>query len=198
MVVKLLLAHGVDGSYMAKRAAYLGHVGVLKVLLDAGVECNTENGRPLALAVAKGSRAIVDQLLHKGGNIYADELLHATVLRSAATKGHAQILQLLLEHRKRNYQQDVLDSALWAAARAGEDQTMRILIDHGANFHANSDMALFIAASNGRVQIVETLLAVGAGHLEEAISAAQGPNRDEVMSLLIAASGGNLIDRDDL
>ena len=57
---------------------------------------------------------------------------------------------------------DYGDTALIIAAKYGNDQTAKILINHGANLNIKNDRgvtALAIASSNGYIKVVELLLA---------------------------------------
>jgi peptidoglycan hydrolase-like amidase len=57
------------------------------------------------------------------------------------------------------------DAALVLAAENGETDTVRALLDAGANVRAVDDLALWLAAKNGHTETVKVLLDAGANSL---------------------------------
>ena len=90
-------------------AAGEGHIGVLKVLLEAGAfpECSREDGgTPLHIACQRGHSLCVAALLNAGVNAtctfercdFGTETLTSAALHVAAQKGHVNIVKMLCDH----------------------------------------------------------------------------------------------------
>jgi ankyrin repeat protein len=114
-IVDLLLAHGADpnaidatGKGPLPYAAALGFTDVVRRLLDAGVDPNTPYGNDLtALMWAAGypdgagaldAAKVVNLLLERGAFIDAADNRGRTALMIAAERGHAAIVEILLQH----------------------------------------------------------------------------------------------------
>jgi ankyrin repeat protein len=82
-----------DGSTALMVAAHKGHLKVIEILLDAGVQVNIkdkDDDTALSLAIQKGDSDVVKALLAAGAD--AEEALNL-----AASEGHVQTVQLLLQ-----------------------------------------------------------------------------------------------------
>ena len=85
-------------------AAWKGTVKVAQLLIDHGVDVNTQNdriGTPLVLAAYKGLYPMVEFLLNKGADVLATGDLFVNALVAAAQARHRHVLQLLLSHGAR-------------------------------------------------------------------------------------------------
>ncbi len=104
-----------------------------------------------------------------------------TPLHFAATQGHTEIIQLLLDYYAANAQSDVQSfinnqnnpsktSPLHMAAPIGREDAALLLIKHGAHIHAkdiNGWTTFHIRARVGHVALMEILLAYGANINEQ-------------------------------
>ena len=130
-----------DGMTALHWAALANDVAMAEMLLYAGanVEATTRLGAytPLLLASKNGRDAMVETLLGAG----ADANTTTTTTTTGAT-------------------------ALMLAAASGNDNAVRLLLDHGANVNAvestGGQTALMFAAAYGRDAVIETLIEEGA------------------------------------
>jgi ankyrin repeat protein len=161
--VQALLREGADPNVKGRFATPALHwlvrvdeVDTVKQLLQAGADPNTltdENLSALSLAIANGSIDMVKLLLDAGADANARELSGETMLMSAAAVGVPEVVSALLEH---GAEADALDrdfgqSALMIAAREGHAETVRLLLNAGANpnRHTNiGDTPRFIGANS--------------------------------------------------
>ncbi|CAE7630414.1 ANKRD17 [Symbiodinium sp. KB8] len=128
-----------------------GHVGVARLLLDAGADRNLANSNgdtALKLASVGGHVGVARLLLDDGPyivNSYGD-----TTLMAASATGHVEVAPLLYG-----------DTALMAASAKGNVEVARLLLDAGADSNlANSHgrTALNLAFVGGHVQVKRLLL----------------------------------------
>ncbi len=119
-------------------------------------------------AALKGDIELTDMLLHGGGNVMSRTRLGGyTPLSLAAEAGHGAVAAALI-----NASADVnaVDTSrttvLMLAAASGDEGTIRVLLDHGADVHAREgameQTALMFAAAHNRVSAIRILLARGA------------------------------------
>lgn len=170
-------------------AARGGHAEIVAELLSHGADPNerdTLRGRsPLVDAAARGDLRIVSMLLDAGAVTEADpERADRDVLAAAIAGGHVHVAEALVRagaeatpralelacHRGNSDLADLCSrsgaaasdpEALAAAARSGEVQTMRWLVDHGADLGATGGDALCEAANAGQHEAVALLLSLG-------------------------------------
>ena len=149
-------------------AAYAGHVDIVRVLLDSGVETDarmSDGTTPLKAAAQAGRIAVVRMLLDAGAAVDARNENGATALVDAAFAGHVLILHQLREAgADLNAKLKDGSTALMAAAVAGHDDVVRLLIEWGADVNAtarNGATALNEAAYPGHDSIIRLLLAAG-------------------------------------
>ena len=133
-----------------------GHVGVARLLLDAGADRNLANSNgdtALKLASVGGHVGVARLLLDDGPyivNSYGD-----TTLMAASATGHVEVAPLLYG-----------DTALMAASAKGNVEVARLLLDAGADSNlANSHgrTALNLAFVGGHVQVKRLLLEASTG-----------------------------------
>ena len=80
----------------------------------------------------------------------------------AAVRGHAEVVQLLIDH---GANVNGVDEPLHFAVRFGRTEIAKLLIDHGADIHAVDDdgeMPLHTAVLHGRAEIAKLLVKHGA------------------------------------
>lgn len=115
------------------RAAKNGHTQTVNSLLVQGAEVNRfdcEGLTELMHAVRGGHTEVVGLLLAYGASPDLEEQFpRYRTMVEAARGGHTEIVELLLAHHaKRN-----LEEALRVAARRGNENMMRLLLDNGAD-----------------------------------------------------------------
>ena len=162
---------GVDykGSAPLNRAAYRGHLEIVKLLLDRGADTavfDEDGDTPLMNAIYDGHIEVARILLDRGADHAIANKHGYAPLSSAAYWGHLEIVKLLLD---RGADTAVVDedgnTPLMYAIDDGHIEVARILLDRGAD-HAiakNHGYApLSIAAYKGHLEIVKLLLDRGA------------------------------------
>ncbi|MEM8993300.1 MAG: ankyrin repeat domain-containing protein [Acidobacteriota bacterium] len=131
-------------------------------LLGAGADLEAPDSygaTPLMVAVGHGADALVGWLLERGADLHAEDEHGDTPLREAVERGHVEIAERLL--RAGALPIDVLA----AAAAAGSEPMIELLLRHGADPNEESDLAeapLHAAARYGQVAAVGLLLHAGA------------------------------------
>jgi len=143
-------------------AAQKGHLEVVKLLLERGalIEAkNSKNITPLLVAAEEGRFEVVKLLLEKGALIEAKNSNKATPLWMAAQNGHLEIVALLLEKG--------------AAVDARTDDSVTMVYDR-ANGTVSTKRnygvtPLWMAAQNGHIKVVASLLKNGANPNVEAM-----------------------------
>jgi ankyrin repeat protein len=164
---------------------------VAKRLLDAGANPNLAllaGETPLMVAARSGKAEVVEALLEKGANPEARGARGQTALMWAVAQHHADVVNVLLAHhanvqaRSAEWGEMMAvpphglplynriiphggDTALMFAARVGDLESAKLLIDAGANVNdadAWGVSATVMAAHAGFVDLVELLLDRGA------------------------------------
>lgn len=121
---------------------------------------------PLQEAAYRGDTKTVLALLEQGGN--PDNFELGDMLCGAAAGGHNDVIQLLLERGVNVNQGDSRAgrfTALHCAAERGQDQTVRFLIERGADLNVNGFFGitpLHEAVRRGHSKVVQLLLSRGA------------------------------------
>jgi ankyrin repeat protein len=115
-----------------------GHEDVAGILLSAGADAklaNRDGVTPLFMAAQQGRVASVKRLLSAGANVNAAARNGATPLLIATNEGHAEVVRILLEARAdttvRFVHQGFAYTALGLAVRAGNEELVRLLTEHG-------------------------------------------------------------------
>lgn len=88
--------------------------------------------------------------------------------------------------------QKILDSALQLESQTGHTETVKLLLDAGADVHADCDWALVWGSYNGHTETVKALLGAGADmHARNdcALIWASDNGQTEVVKILLAAGG---------
>jgi len=122
-------------------AAYLGHVALLQILLDAKPDVNLrieKYGTALITAARRGHVKIVNLLLEHGSHVELQDDIWGSALQAAVRCGHDEIICLLLAHGADvNAQGGEFGNALQAAAYCGFYYIIHLLIGYGAHINAN-------------------------------------------------------------
>ena len=150
-------------------------------------------------AFADGHESIVVLLMKKVGirpQMTPEARRHA--LEVASSRGHAVIVQLLLEEsdgpKEETRNSGKYGTELRAASANGHRAIVELLLDHGADIDARDPEtgdALQLACSNGHQDIVRLLLErgagvhVGSGVFEHALRAASANNHDAIVRMLL-------------
>ena len=180
--VEILLEHDpecaayqdLNGDTALALASTRGHKSVVKVLLryESGRKtinvANSQNRTPLIHAAASDSD-VLEYLLDEAGDVvdvnHRDGIQGTTAFHRASYRGKLKHVMRLLELVGVDDLDDRQHTALWWAARCGNDHVVKALLQAGANVDALSvsqKTPLWIAAYEGHEVVVATLLRAGA------------------------------------
>jgi ankyrin repeat protein len=158
---------------------------IVRLLLNAGANPNSKTRRhetALHMAAKIGNPEIAADLLHAGAdvnarsNVYHQTPLHcAANVRSNVRRGDKSIIETLLKAGARpNLQSQNIGTPLHLAARTGQNEKVKMLLEGGATINASRRPAMhssgpFIgysplhdAAERGHLSTVRTLIEAGA------------------------------------
>ena len=163
------------------RAARVGHLGIVNILLARGVDPDAldNDGRTaLGEATFNGHTDIVKALLVSG----AEPEKTPVALLEAASRGYLAIVKELLAYGADPNKPDRKGyTALYTAARRGRTDVVNALLANGAKPGKSPDV-LVEAASRGHLAIVEALMAHGADP--------NTPDRTDRLALMLAVVHG--------
>ena len=205
-------------------ASLNGSAAMVGRLLEAGADPNLvllRGETPLMVAARTGNPEVVQQLLARGARVNARAARGQNALMWAVTQKHTNVVKVLLAHgadihaRTEVWSQIMAvpphglpennrsikhggDTALMFAARVGDLNSARTLVEAGANVNdadAEGISAMVLAAHSGFAELVEFLLDKGA----DANSSAAGftalheaiMRRDERIVTALLAHGAN-------
>lgn len=200
-----------NGAPAIVQASMYGHLSAVKMLIDRGADIDNKNEFPLcpltALLIASidGYVEIVKLLVARGAKAEAEVFQGTTTplvacagnSLSSFTERHMGIVNLLLDN---GHNIEALDEnggrPLILAARNGNTELLKLLLDRGANVNARTSSdesgtsALDEVATDGRLELVRLLLDRGAEikHKKKGFTAlhkAAMNGRLEVMKLLL-------------
>ncbi len=120
------------------------------------------------LAASQGHLETLVYLLEQGANIHARNVEHQTALLIAVCRGQQEIIHHLLDNSASVDTRDHQYSALMWAVKHGFIETVKILIERGANIHTTAEgswkgyTALMLAVLEGHTNIVRVLIDRGA------------------------------------
>ena len=172
-------------------ASQNGSEAMVKRLLDAGANANLAllaGETPLMVACRSGNPAVVAQLIARGANPNAHGSRGQTALMWAVAQRHPDVVKVLLVHgadiqAKSDVWSEMMavpphgylgynkmiphggDTALMFAARVGDLESAKLLVEAGANVNdadAWGTSATTLAAHSGFSSLVEFLLSKGA------------------------------------
>ena len=151
---------------------------------------------PLYIATRCGHLEMVKFLLSISANATKQLVEDESILRIAASDGFEEIVRLLLDSAP----DQNCDAAFWEASRGGHEQTVKLLLQKGANVNYHDffdDTALVAASSRNDGQIVKLLIEKGADINQETtnrgtvLMQASSCNAQEIVKLLIE-KGANI------
>lgn len=150
------------------QAVKFDHEPTLKTLLAKGADPNVVDaqGDPLLLmALKEKSNTAVKLLLQsKRLDLNKTNLVGENALMLAALQGRLDVVKILVEEREAELNKTGW-TALHYAASTGQRETVKYLLDHGAEIDAlspNGTTPLMMAVRGGYVDTVKLLLAEGA------------------------------------
>lgn len=168
-VAMLLLQHGAqdavytNGSSTLHVACRLGYTDVVRKLLEAGADINSQAYclSPLMIASSHGHRGILELLLRAGADVNSRDEEGSTALCKACYNGQVEIARELLNSGAQAHWDDSLYLALHLAAYSGSEATIRLLLQHGVDINSRNTMAshsLHWACLGDHLNIVKLLL----------------------------------------
>ena len=150
-------------------AAEFGHLEVMRLLIDAGADCNAttvDGTTALHLAAEEGHVEVVELLIQTGAEKNAATWSGKAALHFAAEDGHLEVVRLLLDA---GAEKDAAaadgHTVLQAAVMYGHLEVVRLLLEAGADSNLatfDGHRPLHLAALNGRFEVVQELLQYGA------------------------------------
>lgn len=157
------------------QAAIYSDEALLGLLIERGadVQAATDAGAT-ALLHAAGDPAKVKRLLERGAKVDVRTALGRTPLLVAATyPGNSESVRLLLKHGANVAEQDPFgETCLTSAAKRGDAELVKLLIEAGADLVAGGRPPLVWAAEEGNALAVACLLEGGANKVPPIVSAA--------------------------
>jgi len=106
-----------DGATALAVAVYRDQAAVMKLLIDAGADVNTQTKQgftPLSLAAEKGNADLIKLLLKKGANVGIKNFVSGQdALWISSLFGHVDIMQLLIDHSADINTQDINGNLAW-------------------------------------------------------------------------------------
>ena len=174
LVVRLLLdpvhglkTSGADYENAIMDAAYAGHTGMVRLLLERGSFTNQLELQYEVFwsACRYGHIHLVQTMLDEGLDVNATQLGGSRALESAAYYGHASIVSLLFKNgADLNYDGNEWH-AIHAAASNGHQEIVQILLDQGADINSSGSRGvtpIWEAAKNQQLAMMRFLLNNGA------------------------------------
>lgn len=173
---RVLLAHGArldpidEFGQTVVQVANSSAPEVLRLLIEAGADLDHRAGHAPLITVAaatSGDLELLDKLVAQGRPIEPPDGQGRSALQAAIGFGKHPIVDWLLDHGADvNYRDERSGATVLATAvETGEPATVERLLSRGARIDAKTngkESALFLAASRGHLDLVETLAAAGA------------------------------------
>ncbi|MBD3398136.1 hypothetical protein GF413_03640 [Candidatus Micrarchaeota archaeon] len=187
-----------DGTYILMSAALTGNTEILNAILDKGADVNARDDKgssalkwsafmdrsdvvrllksrgaksDLWIAALTGDVQEAERLIEAGADVNAVDGLGWTPLMNAARKGHAEMVELLLDQgadpaAKRECKHLKCPTVIDYALRGGSPVIVSTLLNKGTDNHPNSGSKkwkalLPLAIGLGRMEVVKLLLSNG-------------------------------------
>ncbi|KAF7028472.1 hypothetical protein CFC21_040396 [Triticum aestivum] len=168
-----IFSFNIDGVSVLHAAAMFAQLEVSKYLVEElkgdvnapGYGAGADGMTPFIVSARSGDVATVKYFLDRGGDLMKADDKGRTVLHHAAAKGHCMVTKFLLSEGVPvdiNYGRG---TPLFVAAESGEDKTLEILLDHGADPNTNAHCLgspFFMALTKHSFKCMETLVKAGA------------------------------------
>lgn len=159
-----------DAAAALEKAVEAGHLDVVKVLIDGGIDVNAacgacRNDPALYAAAWSGDVPIVLTLLDGGADPECVGDDQSTALMKAASLDHADVVAVLIDRGARlDAVNNVGETALVLAAETGSLASTELLLAAGAEVDGEADSRppLFVAAAGGHLEVVQRLVEAGA------------------------------------
>lgn len=177
----------------------LGHVEVVKYLLEKGADCEhktDEMHTALMEACMDGHIEVAKVLIEHGANVNMPPDSFESPLTLAACGGHVELADLLIDnHADLEERNDEGYTPLMEAAREGHEEMVALLLFHDADINAITDetqeTALTLACCGGCYEVAKFLLEAGAdpnlGSASTPLMEAAQEGHLELVQLLIKA-----------
>lgn len=149
---------GVRGNNIAlTNAALMGHLDIVKYLIEHGANIHAHNDRAIQLASNYGKLDVVKYLVEHGANVCVNDNY---AVKWAAHSGHLSVVQYLVEHgadihANQNY-------AIRFAAKHGDINMVKYLVSVQSKIPAGYNYAAKMAKKHGHSEVLEYLISVGA------------------------------------
>lgn len=214
--VRLLLSRGADVEAINDQQdsildlAIHASVQMINILVEYGInlEARDVNGQTALLkAVQKESEdgARVETLIRHAANVHAKDFAGKTVLHHFCGSSDGTLrrfLELGVDVSARDHDGA---TALGLAVRQNDDAKLKMLLEFGAVFGAESKPPLVEAAAHGNKDVVNMLLRMGSdpnllgkSEMSAVSSAARNKNKEIVTALLEAGADPNLVDKSNV
>ncbi|KAI9785051.1 MAG: hypothetical protein M1835_003423 [Candelina submexicana] len=192
-IIQFLITHAtnMDISHVQRRlffeAAFYGHAPVVQLMLDTGIQVDTDDGTcqtALEKAAVHGNVQVIRLLLTKGAPSTGYHAAEALV--RAAKNGHEAAVQVLLDAGADIDAKGRRDNPLGAAACYGEARMIRFLLEKGADLMPTKfgQRGLCVAAVKGHEAVVRVLVEAGID--------VNGPEDQTKSPMLNALSAGQM------
>jgi len=167
------------------------NIEVLKLLIEAGVDVNTNDGEALLVASDRGYLKAVQCLIEAGADVNIKHYYYGTALISASAQGHLEIVKYLVEKGADIHAETLKGkTALMKASESGHTEIVDYLRSKGALTEPKNykySMALIEAVKDGNLK--EAKKAVENGANLEIITDVE---EDSQTLLILAAESGHL------
>ncbi|XP_067628239.1 uncharacterized protein [Eurosta solidaginis] len=158
----------IDGTTPLYLAAEEGHGEIAEILIANKANVNIVNveGAPLHIAAGRGHDNVVEVLLSNGAEIDVKDNMSRTSLELAVSRGHLQVVKMLLQCKKVDMNGKGNDdwTMLHIASQESNLEMVKFLVDEGSNINAKNasgSKPIHIAAREGYKDIVEFFLIKG-------------------------------------
>lgn len=211
-MVKLLIEEGADVEAQENNALLVastnGSAELVEVLLDNGADVHAHQDASLVWAAHREHFETVRVLLQYGADAHAQN--DDAIFWPALNKDETSVLELFSTSTEEKIELSLSDQLI-CAARRGQLDKMRTLMDQGADVHHREDQAFIVAVKYGHVEIVSLLLdqlpnmdihghtaiiiAIDMGHLDVlklVVERGADLHSREEYALLLAAKNGQL------